>query len=1728
MAITVKPYCRLVPNGLATHAEAGKLIYKFVLIASPVRDDSAGSFDIRQWPEQMFVLMTKEDGFEVEYTTKGGKDKKSAIASRMSKAAQHWKTATQAWKELAEGVTDKDWVNLLTTIEVSLQSKSLAADFSNKVPEFAEADLDRNGDFHDAEPENDTQLTINAVLPVRQGDLAYAFEVERAKQLLTELAPDPQITVKKKDAALPTAVFNLEETDQKKGEAEFAAEEKKKKLTKLNKLLDATKDFRKVSNDLYCKPVDRPTESADIETVKKQAAATHQLSVWPQKTNLKQAETQSAIVSAYYAIHSSPVWARLFAFAIDLELETTELISAVACGGDSQCQFKNVTLPKVISSVAEATGWPNTGASDGAGGELAQICEAVPKDCFQRFDLVTLDLRAIADGFTVSDDKDEDKDKETGEAGRSPRYATAGLALLDRNKPFNAAKKLEKTTDVGGRNCTDITLYAEDWTIGQKLDIGILDKNSILHWRSMMGRVGRYSFRVSGELRGIDEKSVLAPLLGTGLERATLEETLLGSVSRLIPRPKAAKTQREAIVEEMVASWSGTPFAVYAGPDVDYALSQDLENDEGEIQPTPDTALSFYQTYDLPGKAHDATLRLPPLRYGRSYTAGLRPVFMGGGSASAAAATISCYSKPGYALLGENKLRRFVRHEAINPPYVLLPVSELTDATFPELDYARADSVVLRSRVDGNVDKNLAAPIKPDINGRRYYSVDERLGRRTAVRILVPPQVTHEELLRAGVFDSARRDKKALARLQGGGLLKIAFGAMDKNAKTPEEKTTSAFKKNPSIVAAQGGFPSAVVDAELAFGAEGTAFGRRVNWHQDFDSSENGEAPRGNSVFVLDQVMKPYYRFPYYPDPHAADLYIRLRHRFSKVYLEGHKIVPVYNPEKGHVYPDALPTAFTFNKTERVGGVVAKHIDDVTKDFTYTRFDGTKFGNKGQHVHLVEFNLSPADDYEIEAFYVPTRDRLATHFAVTEMAAALQAASAKPSLKDTVAQHVTTGGLSVPPEPELLEFSDSILTHCAVAGPLAAISSALDMRAAHAVNRPRMNPAFAPKGKEFAVDIPRVDPATSTVSEGSKDYLLNGSLVFDAPSTSAIEIIAACASPRNPLFDDPDRGRSLKARIAGKWKSYQSIEKGERKKRLATVCDVYGFDVEPRTGKANLNRLNTVRLLRVESIAVNEGELSQDGSFSLDLTTAHQSAFNKERALPPGVKFSAAQTHGFPDGKARLLSLQAIAVTRFAPDFETAARWAKEDLPTVRLRQPLQSPDTHRVTAGEPVEVWLKSSQRPAKCDLLTPVPTFSFSRKVVTDLDYEARPASIRTTRVSSIRVYMNRGWYSSGEGERLGLIIWPPNHFDSALPRPGQDDVIELEHSSGSHEKRRITLTGFKDEQVGPGGAFITRWGGDPTKHDYAPQDQYLMPVSAFVDLMDAKAKQSDNPHAPKVAYDVDVPIRSKGTEDTGDNTRFDRLRCTLLTYEPCFDMDREQWYVNIRITSEATPNQFVRLGLVRFQPHSITDDLRCSEPVTVWSQLMPERVAECSVTDSQYRGADGRQDVRSAPRIDLLIKGLAHARVHEPDPAVDPDVYTTQAAMLKRREEMQDALATLHRPYMTVGVFHETKRGDVVRRNKVRVLDGNALQEIFPPPNSEGATVWKYCATLDPDHLDSLGEGQVYLFAEERERGLPASYDMEPVKPDDMFRKDRLAKSGAKFEVRLDLDFQGVDGK
>jgi len=285
-----------------------------------------------------------------------------------------------------------------------------------------------------------------------------------------------------------------------------------------------------------------------------------------------------------------------------------------------------------------------------------------------------------------------------------------------------------------------------------------------------------------------------------------------------------------------------------------------------------------------------------------------------------------------------------------------------------------------------------------------------------------------------------------------------------------------------------------------------------------------------------------------------------------------------------------------------------------------------------------------------------------------------------------------------------------------------------------------------------------------------------------------------------------------------------------------------------------------------------------------------------------------------------------------------------------------------------------------------------------------------VRRTR---IRIRVDRPWFTSGEEERLGIVLWPPNILQAKSTSGAggsrvewselalaQGRVARAEPLDENDSPELIDLNGqnqgagpdekfqawrqpwFNDEDLGPGGIYVTRWGADPI-HE-SGNVSWLLHAGAFTDVNDWRATAIDSIAAeggdtgvlwpeerqlePRLVENVLMPIPEAEQKQEDANTKDGKPRnvnfmlVSLLTYAPRFDVDMEQWYVDVEIDPGVAPDPFLRLGLVRFQPHA-NRRLQVSQPVHEWVQITGFKRRVSLDVDEKARIASVNVDV---PRL------------------------------------------------------------------------------------------------------------------------------------------------------------------
>jgi hypothetical protein len=1699
----VRPYLRAIASG----REPGGELH-ITLLASPKKAEagaveSVNVFALQNWPEKIRALFAQGVGGAGEFAVKirfgeGPEKIATAFAEGLSKASalrNAYEGIDTAWKSaIANGGGTAPWEELASKIEKSLKSTTTTADIKADQPTIPDDSDGKLPDVPSADVESGN-VRVTSVIPVKQADIAFYKEFERAADVARRLAGVP----------LPEPNPEPESSDQSGSTTPPGDLVAARLRDEFRALIEDTEDDRKATSewwkDKQACPEPKEQDAAAILSStlgggaeeSRKATSTHRYGYRAHtlKKDAKKADDAAPddklreALAAYYAISSSPAWSRLFGFVIDVVVGNDHLPAGLS--GKVKLSVTGQDVPDLPAVGTWAildndNFWPTAGGAnctDFVDGfvKLDTLIETGEP----RHEIVTLDVRRAVEA---------DRFYGTAAHDRPQLFHTAGLTLVDRGRARATVRTLSRIVQACaacGQPDAELELDAEDLMVGMRLDIGIIT-DAGTEWRSLAERTVEY--RLANDTNPKTTAKLVEILLGVPASnrRRVMDQAVLTTATRLVPVNYSTENvgqQREAVVEQALGTWDGAPMAVYCGADVPILLP-------------PTLMLDLETVLDLPSKED---LRLPPLRYGLTYRYAMRAVYAGG---------VSVLSDP-HDERPATAPRRFLRHESVAAPIILLPEAiAVGDRTSP-MDFERHESAILRSAQDlVKADMETSdVTLRPLINGRQYVPLTKRLTGKETIRVIVPPEASLDELLRQGQFDEDEPSRRK--EILKGGLRKVAFGFPpgisgddESVARFPVIKTTS-----------KTGFDETRLERS-----------RRLGWSSDpRASTKDGGTGDGQSTGTYAAGRRvEHLHAPYRPDPAAEALFIRFR--YAGTPIPAGEAVIIQNDKLG-TYPNRKPIALRIKKLDSVrnkpnGGQPECPI-------TLSTYDGLKLGAPGgEPVALVDINLMRGDDYEADIFFLPSPEKLAGDFAVIETIGALAFAYKDKEVKggnpddpnsDTARadedkvvgtlQHllgnsaaagpvVTARGLGVPSN--LGELAKRIVRKITERTNVPEIAAFETVRLTHAVNRPAQAPALdgnlevmrpaslqqAPAGAPQGGDT--TAPTKPAQDNGSKrtwdevklvleqagssvalakDFLLSGKLKFHAATTGALEIEAEAVCPRDPVFDNRDRKRSLRARISGTWPRRFGLDGGRVD---ASVYDVYGFkDIDRKTGKVTL-KPSRVRLLRIEFPshpaalpAEILNSIDEDGMATIDLARVHALArvggiVVNENGLPI---LKALQVHAFPDGRARELVMRAVAISRFNTDFLTAPFWdSPEARSRVLLRQELQATELQQI--GNKRRVWLPATARPLKCEADAPVPVLSVKREP----PYSDGQLTVsRFVRHTKTRVYLKRSWYSSGQGERLGIIIWPPSIFsDDAATEPNR---VKLGHRS-----QPIDVTHLTDSDLGVAGPFVTRWGGDPIRRDRAPQEGTLIPAHAFLDAyLDSESKER-NPHDPEIVTNVSVPIRLPGIHKDDVNA-FIPMTATLLTYVPCFDTDREEWFVDVDLAHENATNPFVRFGLVRFQQNVISDDLRVSEPISLWTQLLPDRTLLSKVCTTKDSGLS----------LSLTATGPASIGIEEFEISAD-------AKKALKGRNIEDPFADLRKPYMRMWLVHEKRDANGLRRSPVERT--GARYEVFGEATDSTQSKWQFNdIAIAPDRLRELGPGTIYAYVEERDRRMPATY-------------------------------------
>jgi hypothetical protein len=245
--------------------------------------------------------------------------------------------------------------------------------------------------------------------------------------------------------------------------------------------------------------------------------------------------------------------------------------------------------------------------------------------------------------------------------------------------------------------------------------------------------------------------------------------------------------------------------------------------------------------------------------------------------------------------------------------------------------------------------------------------------------------------------------------------------------------------------------------------------------------------------------------------------------------------------------------------------------------------------------------------------------------------------------------------------------------------------------------------------------------------------------------------------------------------------------------------------------------------------------------------------------------------HEFHDTRHRNVTYTAVATTRF-----------KEYFPDTLTANP-----DNITRTSQPVTISVLNSARPAAPKPLYVIPAFGW------ESDTEGA-WQISKRRGGALRVYLDRPWFSSGEGELLAAVLL------GGAPPPG-------------------TVKGYEIPDSYKG--YVTQWGQDPIWSAGPPPTQATPLPQHFGNAVDIGTELTLD----ELSNDPSVPFTAVGHRVSYDDAHGRRL-----------------WYCDIQMDMGEAYFPFVRLALARYQPQSVPNAHLSRVVLADFMQLAPDRAA------------------------------------------------------------------------------------------------------------------------------------------------------------------------------------------
>ncbi len=260
--------------------------------------------------------------------------------------------------------------------------------------------------------------------------------------------------------------------------------------------------------------------------------------------------------------------------------------------------------------------------------------------------------------------------------------------------------------------------------------------------------------------------------------------------------------------------------------------------------------------------------------------------------------------------------------------------------------------------------------------------------------------------------------------------------------------------------------------------------------------------------------------------------------------------------------------------------------------------------------------------------------------------------------------------------------------------------------------------------------------------------------------------------------------------------------------------------------------------------------------------------------------------HDFEDTHYRRLRITTEGFSRFKEYFKDAT-------------------DDDSSSVGTSIEVELKSSARPQSPDLLYIVPTFGW-QSPEDNAEDKQNPCFQNRRLGAGLRVFLRPRWRSTGEDELLGVII-----ADSADVRKAMQAFSSIPISNKPEAG---------NEKTEP---YLSTWGGDPVRLPNQCAAGTLA-LEGWQPTPTAQVAADDETTRPGSSHACNVSTLLGQAGACGWSLQLDEPGVTgtvaVVGYPVQTDALRQFLFSDIAFDRAPQYGIFVRLALVRYQPHSI----------------------------------------------------------------------------------------------------------------------------------------------------------------------------------------------------------------